>query len=86
MGRYNNSRNFDGDTFDRLDQESAMPFVSPDPVDRAGHAMMPNATDDYDYVATPMAAWVDGDGDVETRGKYGPSNRGGDTSLDGGSA
>lgn len=82
--RYHNSRNFDGDTHDTFEVDSEMPWVSPDPVDSDGNAMMPNAGGDYDMISTPMGSWVDADGGVHTRFKPGPSTNGGDISIDGG--
>lgn len=75
---YHNSRNFESDTFDRLDQESAMPFVTPDAVDADGNAMITMADDDAEYMATSMDCRVDADGSVTTRAKAGPSNQGGE--------
>lgn len=71
---YHNSRNFEGDTFDRLEQESAMPFVTADDYDADGNAMITLANDDAEYVATSMDCTVDADGNVTTRAKAGPAN------------
>lgn len=72
---YHNSRNFEGDTHGTYDVESAMPYVTFDSLDEAGNAMLPNATDDADYVATPLACEVSPDGKVTTRAKAGPTTQ-----------
>lgn len=70
---YYNDRNFPDDTFDRLTEESAMPFVSPDPVMADGTPMI-SLAEDAAYAATPLDMCVEADGRTTTRAKYGPAN------------
>lgn len=75
-----NSRNFDADTYDRLDRESLSPFVSPEPYGAASITLAHDAA----FVATTHDCTVQADGRVTTRRKAGPGSQGGDFSVTGG--
>lgn len=76
----NNSRNFAADTGDELDQASATPFVTFDPVDPHPNASW-GETGDAEFNAASMDVTVEADGSVVTRGKAGPANQSGQSPL-----
>lgn len=77
---YNNSRNFDDDTFDDVTVESAAPFVTSEPVMADGTPMI-SLAEDAAYAATALDACVEADGSVTTRAKAGPANQSGQGPL-----